>query len=261
MKRVLITGANGQLGQCIKNQSKNTSNIELIYASSKELDITNKEQVAEYFNKNTFDFCINCAAYTNVEQAEKEAKLAMLVNGIGVKQLSEECKKHNVTLTHISTDYVFDGTNTTPYTPLDKTNPINEYGRSKLEGEKFVKTILEKFFIVRTSWLYSEIGRNFFTIITDKLKKGENLSVINDQIGCPTNANDLAKFVLSIIEKDSKAYGIHQFCGNTTMTWYDFAKQIASQMGVSVEITPVKTEHFPTIAKRPKYSVMQNTEI
>ncbi|WKB82823.1 dTDP-4-dehydrorhamnose reductase [Cellulophaga lytica] len=256
MIKIVVTGANGQLGQCFKKVKDDYSDIKFTFCDSKDLDITDKERLRLFFDKDKFDYCINCAAYTNVEQAEKIPDKAYLVNGDGVKNIAEECIKHNVVLVHISTDYVFDGEKGSPYTISDSTNPINEYGKSKLRGEEFIKEILEKYFIVRTSWLYSEFGHNFYKTILNKAKKGENLSVIDTEIGCPTDANNLAKYILDIIISDNKDFGIKHYTDGIPMTWFDFAKEILKKNQLDKTTKLVRANNYRSFAKRPKNSTL-----
>ena len=161
MSEILVTGANGQLGRCLQKISKEYSDDAFFFKDSKELDIIDIDRIDALYMANDFEYCINCAAYTNVEQAEKKPELAFLVNAEGVKNLADVCNKYDVTLIHISTDYVFDGEKESPYLPTDKTNPINQYGKSKLKGEEYIQEIMSKYHIVRTSWLYSQFGKNF----------------------------------------------------------------------------------------------------
>ncbi|PIA79008.1 dTDP-4-dehydrorhamnose reductase [Gaetbulibacter sp. 4G1] len=258
-KRVLVTGANGQLGKTINELFFiNESNLEFTFVTKKELDITQKLELKLFFENNEFDFCINCAAYTNVEQAEKTPKAAYKVNGEGVKHLAQVCKETNTILIHVSTDYVFDGEKIEPYTIEDEPNPINEYGKSKLLGEQYIQKILEKFFIIRTSWLYSEkYGNNFYRTILEKAKKEKELFVTDEQTGCPTNTESLACFIIRIILSKSKNYGIKHFCDEKIMTWYGFAEQILNEH-LYKDIKIVKAKNYRTFALRPKYSILTN---
>ncbi|AIM60216.1 dTDP-4-dehydrorhamnose reductase [Cellulophaga lytica] len=256
MIKILVTGSNGQLGQCIQVLKNVYSNLEFTFCNSDELDITNEERLRFFFQEYKFDYCINCAAYTNVDQAEKTPNKAYLVNGQGVKNIAEECRKHSVTLVHISTDYVFDGEKGSPYTISDSTNPINEYGKSKLMGEKHIKEILEEYFIIRTSWLYSEFGHNFYKTILNKAKKGENLSVIDTEIGCPTDANNLAKYIIDIIISDNKDFGIKHFTDGIPMTWFDFTKEILKKNQLDKTTKLVRANNYRSFAKRPKNSTL-----
>ncbi len=252
---VLVTGSGGQLGQCIGKIKNEYPKLTLFFANSTTLDITKKDRVSDFFEDKSFDFVINCAAYTNVEQAEKEPDKAFLVNAEGVKNVAEVCEETNTTLIHISTDYVFDGKKRSPYKEEDFTNPINEYGKSKLAGEKYIQEILDKYFIIRTSWLYSEFGHNFFKTILKKSKTEKELTITTSETGTPTNANDLAKFILDLIEIGSYKYGIFHFSNLGEATWYDFAKEILRVSGKLDTIILKKTDNYPTFAARPKYSV------
>ncbi len=204
MKNVLVTGASGQLGQCIKRLSVRYQEFNFTFTTSEELDISLFGVLGPYFAKHKFDYCINCAAYTNVEQAEKEQEKAFLINAEAVKNLAEVCDDNNCTLIHFSTDYVFDGKATRPYREEDQTGPINVYGASKLLGEQYIQEHMDKYFIFRTSWLYSDIGHNFFNTICRKAKAGEELNITTTQTGTPTNAYDLGGFVLELLASESK---------------------------------------------------------
>lgn len=257
-KKVLVTGANGQLGLTIKDLfGENDKGNDFVFVTKSELDITNKLKLKQFFIKDDFDYCINCAAYTNVEQAEKTPEIAFKVNAEGVKNLAEACKKNNVVLIHISTDYVFDGEKTGPYTVEDTPNPINEYGKSKLLGEQYVKNILEKYFIVRTSWLYSnKYGKNFYRTILKKAKAGEDLFITDEQTGCPTNTENLSYYLMSLLSGNSKKYGIKHFCDDETTTWYGFAKQILIENALYGRVKLAKAKNYRTFAARPKNSLL-----
>ena len=255
MKKVLVTGANGQLGQCLKKIAPNYNELTFVFKNSKDLDITNKDQMNSFFAEDDFDFCINCAAYTNVEQAEKTPDIAYEVNAEGVKNLALLCRENDTFLIHISTDYVFDGEKKEPYTVDDIPNPINEYGKSKLLGEKYIEEIMKDYLIIRTSWLYSEFGKNFYTTILSKAKAGENLSVTDEQLGCPTNANNLA---LHIVEKltQNNNFGIDHFTDNYSCTWFEFAKKILLENNLTDKVQLEKVKNYRTFARRPKNSVL-----
>ncbi|MGY3795199.1 dTDP-4-dehydrorhamnose reductase [uncultured Aquimarina sp.] len=259
--KILVTGSDGQLGRCIHLLAKKKSNIDFFFTNSLTLDITDKNSIEYYFLKNNIDYVINCAAYTNVEEAEKEPKKALLVNAEGVKNIAEICKKHDVTLLHISTDYVFDGKKNTHYTEEDEPKPINKYGKSKLFGEMYVQEILDKHFIIRTSWLYSQFGKNFFKTISEKSNVQDEFTITTAEKGTPTNANDLALFLLEIIEQRSSNYGVYHFSNLGSATWYDFAKEILILSGKLGEIRLKKTDNYPTFAKRPVYSVLSKRKI
>lgn len=261
MKKVLITGAKGQLGCCIKEASKNYPDIDFSFTDREILDITIPNAVTTFFEENTFDFCINGAAYTHVDKAESDQKQAFLVNAEGVKNLSLACQKHNVTLLHVSTDYVFEGNKQVPYKETDKTSPINVYGASKLKGEEYIQEICDKYFIIRTSWLYSQYGHNFLKSILKFSKEKDTLTITTEQTGCPTNANDLADVLLKLIHLDMKDYGIYHFSNDGEATWYDFAKSIIEFSGLSNKVNVVKTDYYPTFAKRPAYSILEISKI
>ncbi len=253
---VLVTGSAGQLGRCLKKIEKEYSQLNMYFANSETLDVTNKETVQSFFEDKRFDYVINCAAYTNVEQAEKQPQKAFLVNAEGVKNLAEVCNEHNSTLIHISTDYVFDGKKGSPYTEEDIPNPINEYGKSKLAGEKYVQEILGNYFIIRTSWLYSEFGNNFFKTILKKSKTEKEFTITTSETGTPTNANDLASFILDIIQAKSINYGVFHFSNSGSATWFDFTREILVLSGKLESIILKKTDNYPTFAVRPKCSVL-----
>ncbi|MFD1615862.1 dTDP-4-dehydrorhamnose reductase [Gelatiniphilus marinus] len=257
-KQVLVTGANGQLGKTINELfAKNEDKLEFTFISKAGLDITKASDLKLFFKNNNFDYCINCAAYTNVEQAEKTPEIAYKVNAEGVKYLAEACKETDTVLIHISTDYVFDGEKTEPYTTEDKPNPINEYGKSKLLGEQHVQDILERYFIIRTSWLYSKKhGHNFYKTILKKAKLGEDLYITDTQKGCPTNTENLAKYILRLIVSKSKDYGMKHFCDEKAMTWYDFANNILKEH-LYEHIKLVKAKNYRTFAQRPKQTILK----
>ena len=262
MKRILVTGANGQLGLTLKELYEvNNKNSKVVFVTKAELDTTKKQELKHYFKKNQFDYCINCAAYTNVEQAEKTSKIAFQVNAEGVKYLAKVCKKTNTILIHISTDYVFDGKKAQPYTIQDIPNPINQYGKSKLLGEQYIQEILDDYFIVRTSWLYSKkYGNNFYRTILKKANTENELLVTNQQTGCPTNTVNLSQYIVDLIKTNNKQFGIYHFCDNTEMTWYDFAKKILKDNRLVDRTKLVKAHKYCTFANRPKYSVLMNTK-
>jgi len=256
MKKILVTGAQGQLGQCIQLATSNNNNLEFVFASRAIVDITNRESVLYFFEQHTFDYCINTAAYTHVDNAEKEKDTAFLVNAEGVQNIAIACAKNNVILIHISTDYVFDGGATRPYKEEYPTNPIGVYGASKLAGEQVVQEHCDAYYIIRTSWLYSQFGHNFFKTIIKHASAGKSLTITTEQQGCPTNANDLAKFLIEIIVSETKQYGIYHYSNTGIGTWYDFAAEILKNIPHLKDTNLAKIDHYPTFAKRPEYSVM-----
>ena len=256
MSRILVTGANGQLAKNLLEISENYPNFNFVFKNTKELDIVDASSVNELFSSLDFDYCINCAAYTDVEAAEQDSDGAFAVNAEGARNLATACAEKRVILVHISTDYVFDGTKETPYTTKDLPNPINIYGKSKLKGEVYIQEILKKFFIVRTSWLYSDHGKNFYRTILEKAKRGEPLTITDEQTGCPTNAKNLAHYILRLIHTKSNAYGIHHFTDGEAMTWYGFAQKILRDNGLEKKVSLDKAKNYRTFAKRPKNSVL-----
>jgi dTDP-4-dehydrorhamnose reductase len=261
MKNVLVTGASGQLGACFKKISKNYSEFNFVFKSSSEEDITNKPKLEKLFSEIKFDWVINCAAYTNVEKAESEEEKTFKINATGAKNLAEVCNENRAILVHFSTDYVFDGKAEKPYKENDKTNPINVYGASKLKGEQLIAEVLKEHFIFRTSWLYSEFGHNFYKTILRKIEEKAELNITTSQTGTPTNANDLAEFVLEIISSESKDFGLYHFSNLGEATWYDFAKAILEFTGNSEDIVLNKSNSFKTIAARPEYSVLDKGKV
>lgn len=258
---ILVTGANGQLGKCIKDASVNYPEFNFLFASRKELNIEDEASISNIFKDKNFDYCINAAAYTNVEKAESDKENAFKINAEGVKYLANHCKKGNTTLIQISTDYVFDGKKRTPYTEEDITNPINVYGASKLKGEAYVQEICDAYYILRTSWLYSQYGHNFFNTVLRFAKEGKPLTVTTEQTGTPTNANDLAEAILTIIKSNKENYGIYNFSNQGEATWYDFAREILIQTHQLTETNLAKTDYYRTFAARPKYSVLDCSKL
>ncbi|RYJ43920.1 dTDP-4-dehydrorhamnose reductase [Flavobacterium beibuense] len=258
---VLVTGASGQLGQCIKHVAHRYDNLTFYYADSKEANVTDKASLESVFAKIKPDFCINAAAYTAVDKAESDKENAFAINVTGSKNLAEVCAANKVTLVHISTDFVFDGEKTTPYTEIDATNPQGVYGLTKRQGEEEIERILPEHFIIRTSWLYSQFANNFMKTMLRLASERDSLGVIDDQRGTPTNAVDLADAVLKIIISGKKAYGIYHYSNEGETSWYGFAKQIFKINKVVIDLKPIPTTAYPTPAKRPKYSVLDKKKI
>lgn len=256
--KVLVTGANGQLAKTIKKLYHNNSKgIKFTFLSKQELDITGSKAVNDVLREYNFDYCINCAAYTNVEQAEKTPEIAFKVNAEGVRNMAVACKQTNTILIHISTDYVFDGKKVTPYTIEDEPNPINEYGKSKLLGEQYIQQLLNEYFIIRTSWLYSkEFGSNFYKTVLEKTQNGQRLIIDNIQKGCPTDTGNLSRYIYEIINFKSTSFGIKHFCDEVPMTWFEFAKQLLKDNKISNKNNLVEAGKYRTFAKRPKNSVL-----
>lgn len=261
MTTVLVTGANGQLGKSIHRIASNYPELKFIFTDVADLDITNSEVVDVFFQSNKMAYCINCAAYTNVDKAEEEVDKAFLINATAVKNLAESCRNSRTVLIHVSTDFVFDGTKESPYTEEDTPNPLSVYGKSKLKGEAYIQEIWDKHFIVRTSWLYSEYGSNFVKTMLRLAETRDEISVVNDQIGSPTYAGDLASFLLEIIDKSSKNYGLYHYSNEGSISWHDFAVEIFKQHKKAVRVVPILTSAYPTAAKRPAYSVLDNVRL
>lgn len=261
MKKILVTGANGQLGRCLQGAASNYLKWQFTFLDRKGLDITDKAQIEGVFQSMHFDYCINAAAYTQVDGAEKDQENAFLGNAQAVQWLAAACKEHSVTLLHVSTDYVFDGTKQQPYNEADAVNPINVYGASKLKGEQYIQEALAEYYIVRTSWLYSQYGHNFMKSIVRFASERERLTITTEQTGCPTNANDLAVALLRMIDVDAKQYGIYHFSNAGVATWFDFAKAIVEALGLSEKVTVEPIDKYPTFAERPVYSVLNNDKI
>ena len=277
---VLVTGANGQLGQAIKSISGKYPEIDFVFCSSSELDITNLENCQVVFDEFQPQFCINAAAYTAVDKAESEPAKAFDINA----NLAITCKKFNTILIHISTDFVFDAyfsegiayydrelrlplKSNLGLTETDVPFPSGVYGLTKLQGEQAIQANWDKHFIIRTSWVYSQFGNNFMKTMLRLASERDTLSVVSDQIGTPTNAVDLAEVLIKIIESchaeliSASNYGIYNFSNEGQCSWYDFAKEIFHQKGVSIVLKPIPTSAYPTPAKRPAYSVLDKTKI
>ncbi|WP_034920315.1 dTDP-4-dehydrorhamnose reductase [Gillisia sp. CAL575] len=261
MKTVLVTGASGQLGKCIQKLAAKENAIDWLFMDSSEIDITSICDLSMCFGSKQIDYCINCAAYTNVEKAESDKERAFEINAEAVKNLAEICRKHKTVLIHISTDYVFDGTSTNHYKEDDKTNPINVYGASKLKGEQYIQSTIGYHFIFRTSWLYSEFGHNFYKTILKKAAEKANLNITTAQKGTPTNANHLAELLVQIIEDENKNYGLYHYSNAGETTWHGFAKEILKLSNKYDEVILNEDNSYKTIAERPEYSVLDKTKL
>ena len=261
MKTVLVTGGDGQLASCIKNETKNVDKIKFVLKNSSELDITSKEKLDTFFSDNIIDYCINCAAYTAVDAAEENIKKAFKINSEAARNLAEVCKKNNAVLVHISTDFVFDGNKKEPYNETDTPNPQSVYGKSKLNGEKEIISIVKEHFIIRTSWLYSEYGNNFMKTMLRLANNNSNIKVVEDQEGSPTYARDLATFILKIIETQSNKFGVYHYSNQGETSWYGFAKEIFRLSNIHIDLKPISTKEYPTPAIRPRFSVLDTTKI
>jgi len=260
-KKVLITGAGGQLAKQIELQHHSVKAFDFDFKTKKELDITNEKKLQKIFSQNTYDYCINTAAYTQVDQAEIEQEKAYQINAKAVSSLAKICAENNCTLIHISTDYVFDGKKSLPYTETDPTNPINVYGETKRAGELELMKFAEKYYIIRTSWLYSGNGNDFYSKILALSKERKVLEVVNDQTGTPTSAQSLAQFLFFLLTNDPRQYGIYHFSNEGKATWYDFAKKILALNRINTRIIPVSSDRFKTLAQRPTFSVLDKSKI
>ncbi len=264
--KILVTGANGQLGSEIRNTCVRHPNLSFLFTDVDELDITDFNAVESFFEREKPDFLINCAAYTAVDVAETDDELAELINTKVPAYLGRITKKNECRIIHISTDYVFDGSGCLPYTENDLVNPESIYGKTKLNGEISLLKENSSAIIIRTSWLYSSFGNNFVkTMIRLGLERDE-LKVVSDQVGTPTYAADLAEVLVDVIskttmgEKDWKP-GIYHYSNEGVCSWYDFAKAIHEMYGVECNVYPISTEEYPTPAKRPSYSVLNKSKI
>lgn len=264
---VLVTGANGQLGQAIQSISGNFPAIDFVFCISSELNITDKPNCESIFQKFKPNFCINTAAYTAVDKAETESEKAYAINVIGAKNLAAVCKIHDTILLHVSTDFVFDGLANQPYLEEDIPNPTGVYGVTKLQGEQAIESTWNKHFIIRTSWVYSQFANNFLKTMLRLASERDSLSVVSDQIGTPTNAVDLAECLLTIISTQHLSsstqhpFGIYNFSNEGQCSWYEFAAEIFKQHQLSVNVNPIPSSAYPTPAKRPAYSVLDKSKI
>ncbi|WP_027126243.1 dTDP-4-dehydrorhamnose reductase [Gelidibacter mesophilus] len=261
MTTILVTGAGGQLAHCIKKYVPKNKNFEFLFHDSESLDITSKSHVDQIFLEQEINWVINCAAYTNVDKAETDIEVAEKVNITGVQNLAQACKKSNSKLIHISTDFVFNGAHNKAYTEEDQPDPINIYGKTKLHGEREIVSILDAYFILRTSWLYSEFGRNFLNTMLRLAKEKDELQIVDNQIGTPTYAGDLAQFIIGLILTESNSYGLYNYSNEGVASWYDFAKSIFEIGEVKIDVHPIPSDSFPTAARRPVFSVLDNAKI
>jgi len=259
--KILVTGASGQLGKTLKDVVEDEKDLKCMFKSSTEMDITDFEAVHEELTTSSYAYCINCAAFTNVDLAETKTDKARLVNSTGARNLALSCKDSGTVLIHISTDFVFDGYLNVPYHEEDIARPIGFYGDTKYKGERAIINNLDEHFILRTSWLYSEHGTNFMKTMIRLGTERDELSVVYDQVGTPTYARDLAETVLTIIKAHSIEYGVYNFSNEGVASWYDFAKAIFDGFGIEVKLSPILSDQYPTPAERPKYSVLDKSKI
>lgn len=265
MHNILITGSNGQLGNELRLVVEEKDKVNKYYFTDViDLDITNKNDVSNFFVANRIDIVVNCAAYTHVDKAEDDKEKADLINHIGPKNIAEVCKDRNSFFIHISTDYVFDGTKNTPYTETDKTKPLGVYGETKLKGENAIINSGCEYVIIRTSWLYSSFGNNFLKTMQKLTAEKESINVVFDQVGTPTYAQDLANVIYTIIQKGDNANiknQIYHYSNEGVCSWYDFAMAINEASGHSCNVKPCHSDEFPSKVTRPSYSVLDKTKI
>lgn len=263
MKKVLVTGANGQLGSDLRVISPLYKELEFIFTDVDELDISNRDVLDNFFENAGVDFVINCAAFTQVDKAETDTELAILLNAVAPGYLAELSVKYRFKLIHISTDFVFDGNQNTPYTEQDEAKPIGYYGVTKLAGEKAVLQKSPASIIIRTAWLYSSFGNNFIKTMLRLGRERGFVNVVYDQIGTPTYARDLATCILHIISdpKISNLSGLFHYSNEGAISWFDLAKAIFDIKGMDCKVNPLRTIEFPTPAKRPAYSVLDKAKI
>ena len=275
---VLVTGANGQLGQALQFISGNYPEMNFVFCDSAALDITNLENCETVFQEHQPNFCINAAAYTAVDKAESEPQIAFDVNANGSENLAITCKKHNTVLLHVSTDFVFDAyfSQGIAYYDREQRLPLKSdlglqetdvpfpnglYGLTKLQGEQAIEAVWEKHFIIRTSWVYSQFGNNFLKTMLRLASERTSLSVVSDQIGTPTYAVDLAEVLLKIITSETTTFGIYNFSNEGQCSWYEFAQEIFLQQEIAIDLQAIPTKSYPTPAKRPAYSVLDKSKI
>ena len=264
--RILITGSNGQLGSEIKELAANYKKLDFVFKALPELDICNFEALQAFIIDHKINIVINCAAYTAVDKAEEDAEIAEKVNSKGVINIVNALQTVNGKLIHISTDYVFDGDHFLPYKETDPVSPIGVYGETKRAGELAVINSDLDSIVIRTSWLYSAYGKNFVKTMLRLGNEKENLGVIFDQVGTPTYARDLAKTCLDILSGDSsvnisKNGNLYHFSNEGVTSWYDFAISIMELGGVNCKVKPIQTKDYPTLAKRPQYSLLNKSKI
>lgn len=259
--KILVLGASGQLGNCLAKVAAERNMVDIVFSSEIDGNILDIKLLEVLFEKENPEFAINCAAYTAVDKAEDERELSRKVNKDGAENIANCCLEHGTTMIHVSTDFVFKGDVVKLLTEVDDPDPINVYGFTKLGGEAAVAGILEKYFTIRTSWLYSEYGNNFVKTMLRLGKERDELGIVADQIGTPTYAIDLAEAILDIIQLNSPEYGIYHYSNEGVTSWYDFAKAIFDISNTSVIVKPVKTTEYVTKAIRPAFSVMDKTKI
>lgn len=258
---ILITGSNGQLGTEFRMLENKFPNHQFLFTTKENLAIDREADIAPFFLKHTFDYCINCAAYTAVDKAETEKGKAYLINATAAGYLAKACAHYGVKLFHISTDYVFNGTGNEPYKETDPVNPLNYYGFTKLEGEKLVQQFHQQSIILRTSWVYSPYGNNFVKTMIRLMQQKESIAVVGDQWGAPTYAADLAEAIMHILSSGKFTAGIYHYSNRGMISWFEFAQKIKDYISSSCIVNPITTKEYPTPARRPHYSVFNLSKI
>ena len=258
---ILVLGGTGQLGQCLQKVASEQNLTSITFADEVVGNILDMRVLEDLFVQKKPHYVINCAAYTAVDKAEDEVDLARKINRDGAENIANLCLKFDATMLQVSTDFIFEGNIPSILTETDPTVPISVYGLTKLEGEKAVEAVLEKHYIVRTAWLYSEFAGNFMKTMLRLGTERDSLGIIADQIGSPTYGVDLAGALLDIIASDKKAYGIYHYSNEGAISWYDFAQAIFELGNVDVIVNPLKTSEYSTKAARPAFSVMDKTKI
>ncbi len=259
--KILVTGCNGQLGNELRNVLESTLPGTTIYTDRDELDLCDAKAVEAFVIDNDVTHIVNCAAYTAVDRAEEEKMECASINTDAVKNLAIAADSHGAKILHISTDYVFDGTNHRPYNESDKVNPISQYGTTKRKGETALLALAPESIIIRTAWLYSSYGNNFVKTMLRLADKNPEIRVVSDQIGTPTYARDLARAIVKILTSHQWVAGIYHFTDEGAASWYDFAHAIFRIAGKKVKLRPIPTEDYPTPAARPAYSILDRTRI
>ena len=260
-KHILVTGANGQLGMEFRALEKRYPAYRFLFTTREDLPVNDENAIKAFFTKNSITHCINCAAYTAVDKAETEAEEAFLINAESVGKLAEACQSHKALFIHISTDYVFNGEGSSPYSETDPTSPVSVYGSSKLKGEALAREYCEETIIIRTSWVYSRYGKNFVKTMMRLMAEKDSIGVVSDQFGAPTYAADLAEAILQIISRFEKpSSGIYHYSNQGLISWYDFARAIKEISKSNCIVNPIETAAYPTPAKRPHYSVLDTTK-
>jgi len=261
MKKTIILGASGQLGNCIARVAEERKLNNIMFPAESESDILSPDALRVLFEKENPAYVVNCAAYTAVDRAEEDVDKARMINKTGAANIAEICRDLKITMIHVSTDFVFQGNQTKLLNELDPTTPINIYGITKLEGEQVIQEILPEHFIIRTAWLYSEFGNNFVKTMQRLGRERDELGVIVDQVGTPTYGVDLAGIILDFISSESKAFGIYHYSNEGAVSWYDFAQAIFELSNIQVTVKAVRTDEYVTKAVRPSWSVMDKTKI